>query len=108
RLDLRGGQPVPGDVHHVIHPAEQPQVAVLVVLGAVPGEVGARELRPVGVLEPLVVTPDGAQHRWPRFVDHQVTAATGANRLAGFVPHVRVDTGTGDLGGAGLVVGDAG
>src|SRR5215218_3456826 len=42
-LDLRGGDPVTGDVHHVVHPAEQPQVAVLVALRAVAGEVLARE-----------------------------------------------------------------
>ena len=35
---LGGGDPVPGHVHHVIDPAQQPQRAVGVVLGAVTGE----------------------------------------------------------------------
>jgi hypothetical protein len=39
RLDLGGGEAVAGDVHDVVDPAEQPDVAVLVLLGAVAGEV---------------------------------------------------------------------
>ena len=42
RLHLGGGDVVAGDQHHVVDPAEQPQVAVLVALGAVAGEVHAR------------------------------------------------------------------
>ena len=38
-LDLGGGDPVTGDVHHVVDPTEQPEVAVLVPLGPVAGEV---------------------------------------------------------------------
>ncbi len=41
RLDLGGGEPVAGDVHDVVDPAEHPEVAVVVLLGAVAGEVVA-------------------------------------------------------------------
>ena len=41
RLDLGGGEPVARDVHDVVDAAEQPDVAVLVLLGAVAGEVVA-------------------------------------------------------------------
>ena len=59
RLDLGGGDPVAGHVHHVVDPAEQPDVAVVVLLGAVAGEVVlGPEARPVGVLVALVVAPD--------------------------------------------------
>src|SRR5699024_3605787 len=81
RFDLGGGQVVPGDVHDIVQPAQQPDVAVLVVLGAVAGEVGAGETGPVGLLEPLLIAPDAAQHARPGLVDHQVAAATGAHRL---------------------------
>ena len=75
-LDLGGGDAVPGDVHHVVDAAEHPDLAVRVVAGAVAGEVPALlgEPRPVGLLEPLRVAPDAAQHRRPRLVEHQVAA----------------------------------
>ena len=38
-LDFGGRDPVPRDVHDVVDPAQQPQVAVLVALGTVAGEV---------------------------------------------------------------------
>ena len=41
-LDLGGREAVPRDVHHVVDAAEQPQVAVLVALRAVAGEVAPR------------------------------------------------------------------
>jgi SAM-dependent MidA family methyltransferase len=41
RLHLGGGDAVARHVHHVVDPAEQPQVAVVVELGAVAGEVAA-------------------------------------------------------------------
>ena len=71
---------MPGHVHHVVDPAEQPDVAVRVVLGAVTGEVEALvgEARPVRVAVPLLVAPDAAQHRRPRLVEHQVAAAARA------------------------------
>ena len=39
RLDLGGGDAVARHVHHVVDPAEQPEVAVVVELAAVAGEV---------------------------------------------------------------------
>ena len=42
-LDFHRADPVPGDVQHVVHPAQDPPVAVVVQLGAVAGEVAARE-----------------------------------------------------------------
>ena len=41
-LDLDRRDPVAGDVHHVVHPAQQPEVAVLVDPRAVACEVDAR------------------------------------------------------------------
>ena len=40
-LDLGGRDAVPGHVHDVVDAAEQPDVAVVVLLGAVAGEVVA-------------------------------------------------------------------
>ena len=78
-FDLGGGDAVAGDVHDVVDAAEQPQVAVGVVLGAVTGEVEAQvgEFRPVGVFVALLVAPDAAQHGGPGLVQHQQPAAAG-------------------------------
>src|SRR5699024_11116586 len=74
RLDLGCGDPVAGDVHDVVDPAEDPQVAVGVPLGAVAGEVVALlgEAGPVGVAIALHIAPDAAEHGGPRLGDHQV------------------------------------
>ena len=73
-LDLGRRHPVAGDVHDVVDPAEQPEVAVVVLLRAVAGEVAAGEARPVGLLVALVVAPQGAQHRRPRLGQDEVAA----------------------------------
>ena len=79
-LDLGGGDVVPAHEHDVVDAPEQPEVAVVVALGAVTREVQAREPRPVGLAVPLRVTPDAAQHRRPRSVQHEVPAARDAHR----------------------------
>ena len=66
RLDLGRRDAVAGDVHDVVDAAEQPEVAVVVALGAVAGEVPAGEARPVRLRVALGVAPDAAQHRRPR------------------------------------------
>ena len=91
RLDLGGGDAVARDVHHVVDPAEQPDVAVLVLLGAVAGEVEALEARPVGVLVALVVAPDAAQHRRPRLGEHEVATAAVRHRVRLVVDDVGAD-----------------
>jgi hypothetical protein len=78
---------VPGDVHDVVDAAEQPDRAVVVVLGAVAREVVALllEARPVGLAVALLVAPDAAQHRRPRLVQHEVAAPARADRLGSSV-----------------------
>ena len=75
RLDLGGRDAVARDVHDVVDPAEQPEVAVVVELGAVAGEVPALEPAPVRLLVALRVAVDAAQHRRPRAGEREVAAA---------------------------------
>ena len=65
-LDLGGAEPVPGHVQHVVDAAGDPVVAVLVAPAAVAGEVVARVLREVGLLEALVVAAHRARLARPR------------------------------------------
>ena len=92
RLDLDRREPVARDVHHVVDPAEQPEVAVGVDPGAVAREVVAREARPVGLAEALVVAEDAARHRGPGPLEHEVAAAL-LDPLALLVQHGRLDAG---------------
>src|SRR2546427_13227625 len=64
---------VTGDVHDVVHAAEQPEVAVLVALGAVAGEIDIVVLRPVLLDVAIGVTPDATQHRRPGLRDRKST-----------------------------------
>ena len=90
-LDLGGREPVARHVHHVVHAAEQPDVAVVVLLGAVAREVEVLEPRPVGVLVAVRVAPDAAQHRRPRLGDHQVAARAVGHGVRLVVDDVRRD-----------------
>src|ERR671928_168430 len=62
-LDLGGGDAVPRDVHHVVYPARDPVVAVLLAARPVTDEVDLRPVpRPVGLPVALGVLVEGAQH----------------------------------------------
>ena len=66
-LDLHRADAVAGDVQHVVDAAEEPEVAVVVALGAVAGEVDAvRPLAEVLLHVALAVAVDAAQHGRPR------------------------------------------
>ena len=96
----------PDDVHHVVDPAEQPEVAVVVELGAVAGEVAAVEPAPVRLAVALGVAVDAAQHRRPRPGEREVAAAA-LDRLARVVDHLGADAGQRERGRARLERGDA-
>ena len=103
-LHLHGADAVAGDVEHVVHPAEDPPVAVVVELGAVAGEVAAGEPAPVGLPVARVVAVDGAQHPRPRLGERQEAAALG-DRAALLRPPARaVMPGKGIVAEPGLVV----
>src|SRR5919197_3568470 len=96
-----------GHVQHVVHPAEQPVVALVVAPGAVAGEVAAREPAPVLLLIPLRVAPDRARHGWPGPLQHQVAALGQGHAVALVVEHVSLDAGEWEGCGARLECGDS-
>ena len=91
RLDLGRRDVVARHEHDVVDAAEQPEVAVVVALGAVAREVLAVEAAPVRVAVALRVAPDAAQHRRPRPFEHEVAAAGDADRLARVVDDAGLD-----------------
>ena len=101
RLDLGRRDPVAADVHHVVDPAEQPQVAVVVELGAVAGEVPAGEAAPVRLAVALGIAPDAAQHPRPRPRQREVPAAA-LDALALLVDELGRDAGERERRRAGL------
>ena len=108
RFDLGGAQPVPGDVQHVVHPAGDPPVAVLVAARAVAGEVIAGVGAEVGVDHALVVAVHGADLARPAGLDHQVAGGGAFQFLAVRVHQAGLYAEHGQGGGAGLQVHRAG
>ena len=88
-LHLGGADAVAGDVEHVVDAADDPEIAVLVEPRAVAGEIVARQLAPVLLLEALVVAPERAQHRGPRLREEEPAAAAARDLGAGLVEHLR-------------------
>ena len=67
RLDLRGGEAVPGDVDDVVDAPDHPEVAVGVAARGVADEVGLlAEALEVGLDVALLLLVERAQHRRPR------------------------------------------
>ena len=91
-----------GYVNHVVHPAQQPEVAVLIQFGPVRGEVDIWVAGPVLLYEPLRVAVDAPQHRGPGPLDGQVAATAGADRVACLIQNLGIDTREGLRGRAGL------
>src|SRR6266704_1426895 len=65
-----------GDVNHVIHPAGDPIVAVLVSAAAVSSKEHTRVEREVGLDDALVIAIDGPHHPWPGKLETQVASNT--------------------------------
>src|ERR1700682_2444095 len=80
-FDLDGGNPVSGNVHDVVDPAEEPEIAVFVDSRAVPDEIGVLPAIPVGLLEALRIPVDAAKHRRPRLANDEVATASWRNLL---------------------------
>ena len=80
-LDLGGAEPVPGDIDHVVDPAGDPVVPVLVAPRAVAGEIEAREGREIGLDEALVVAEHGAHLPRPRAAMQRLPSAAPSSRL---------------------------
>src|SRR5262249_52994645 len=92
RLDLDRRDAVAGDVHHVVDPPEEPEVAVLVDARAVAGEVDVAVLRPVRLAVPLVVLVDAAEHCRPRASQHEVAPASRPDDLPVLAVHRGIDS----------------
>ncbi len=80
RLHQPRGEPVPGDVDHVVGTSHHEQVAVIIEVSAVTGEVVAREPRQVGRDIPVRRCPTG----WARCP--AASAASGRPRLPDRAP----------------------
>src|SRR3989442_1420660 len=74
-LDFHGADAVPRDVEHVVDAAQNPEVAFVITLRAVTGEIDVLPLAPINLGVPLVVAPDRAQHAGPRLGNGEIAAA---------------------------------
>src|ERR1700690_1275489 len=79
------------NVHDVIDPAEEPEVALGVALRAVAGEVHPRETTPVGLPVALRITVDPAQHGRPGLLEDEIAPAAARHALTGAIDDVGHD-----------------
>src|SRR5207302_1637912 len=77
-----------GREHDVVDATEEPEVAILVALGAVAREIDVVVLRPVLLHEPVGIAPDTTEHSGPRLPEHEIARLRG---VALFVEHLGVD-----------------
>ena len=81
-LHLGRAQAMAADVQHVVDPAGDPVVAVLVAARAVAGEVQALERGEVGLHEAVMVAVDGAHHAGPGIEHHEIALARALEQPA--------------------------
>src|SRR2546423_13995967 len=71
-----------GDIDNVIHATHDPEVAVFISAGTVPGEIHARDLRPVLLHVAVGIAVNGTQHSWPGLLENQESTGTSRNWFA--------------------------
>ena len=104
-LHFHRADAVAGDVQHVVDAAEQPEVALVVALGAVAGEVDVRRpAAPVLLHVAIGIAVDAAQHRRPRPREREQAAAALGHRFALLVQDLGADAGERRVAEPGLVV----
>src|SRR6187200_378960 len=92
-----------GDVHHVVDPAEQPEVTIVVAACAVTGDVGLGSVfREVGLDVAVGVAPDRPRDRGPGMPQYQEPTGAQADRCAALVDHVGLDPGDGSVAEPGF------
>src|SRR6266513_2127651 len=87
----RAIDPIARDLHHVVDPAHEPEVTVLVAARAVAGEVLPGIAAPVRLAVALVILVDPAEHRRPGPRQNEVPGPTSRYRLPVFVDDVGLD-----------------
>src|SRR5215203_2800774 len=92
-LDLHRADTVPRDVHHVVYPACDGVVTILIPLGSVLDEVLVAEPLPIGLTVTLGVLVDRAEHAWPGPGDDQVPLSGAFDRVVLLVVDVDEDAG---------------
>src|SRR5215218_2450948 len=107
-FDLHGTDAVTRDVHHVVYPARDGVVTILIPLGSVLDEVLVAEPLPIGLAVTLGILVDRAEHARPRPGDDQVPLSGAFDRVIVLVVDVDEDTGEGSGGAARLGWSDAG
>src|SRR5215510_219863 len=91
RFDLRGSEPVTGNIDDVVDAAGDPIITVLIAAAAVAGEVHSLVGREVGLHEALVVAEHGAHLPRPAVEDHQVAGGRAVQDGALVVDQRRPD-----------------
>ena len=90
-LDFGRSHPVAGNVDHVVHSAQQPVVAVLVLAASVAREIQSFVGAEVRLDEPVVVAPRGPHDARPRLLDAQLAGRAVWHLVALVVDDDRLD-----------------
>ena len=72
-FDLSRPQPVARYLDHIIHPADDPEISVLVSLGRISGRIAARIFAPVLAHVAFIITEDRSQHCRPGMFQCKIT-----------------------------------
>ena len=99
---LGGAHAVAGDVDHVVDPAGDPVIPVLIAPRAVAGEIQAVEGREIGLHETLVVAVHGAHLAGPGIGDAQIALGRAVQLLPVAVDDQRLHAGQRQRRRAGL------
>ena len=91
-FQLHCAKAMAGDLEHVVRPAKEPEVSVLIDHRIVAWVVHSGELVPVHLLVFFIITPEGKEHPRPRPAHHDVSLCTRLNRFAIFVNYRCVDS----------------
>src|SRR5207253_8808513 len=79
---LVGRDAMTGNVHDVVHAAQQPEISVFIHFAAVAGEIHAWVAGPVLLLVAIWIAVNRAHHGRPGAFEHKVTTRAGSHGVA--------------------------
>tara|TARA_B100000674_G_scaffold477395_1_gene472885 strand:- start:109651 stop:110247 length:597 start_codon:yes stop_codon:yes gene_type:complete len=85
-FNLCGAQAVAGHVDHIVDPAGNPVIAILIAAGTIPGAILAGEGGEIGLHKAFMIPPQGTHLARPTVGNHQI-AFGGPGQHMAFVIH---------------------
>ena len=82
---------MPRNIHHIVNTTHQPNRSIIIELCTIASKINAVPPRPVSLFVTPLLSPNTSQHRWPRFVENEITTMSISYRNAVIINNFRTN-----------------